>query len=76
MMGGTFTVGTAAWRRRHAIVLFVSEAIAPSRLGLKVVRVGTEKVIVRLELNLPDQANKKAAFAALSAAIEATAAQL
>ena len=33
-------------------------------------------MFARLELNPPDQAEKKAAFAALSAAIEATAAQL
>jgi hypothetical protein len=55
------------------------QAVAPSdigRHGLKVMQIGTEKVMARLELNPPDQAEKKAAFAALSVAIEATAALL
>ena len=54
-------------------------AIAPIDAGphgLQVVQIGTEKVMARLEINPPGEAEKKAAFAALSAAIEATAAQL
>ena len=56
--------------------LFQLNCSMPGRLGLKVVQVGTEKVMARLELNPLDQAEKKAAFAALSAAIEATASHL
>lgn len=55
------------------------QAIAPIDAGphgLQVVQIGTEKVMARLEINPPGQAEKKAAFAALSAAIEATATQL
>jgi len=40
------------------------------------VQVGTEKVMARLELNPPSQDEKKAAFGALSAAIEDSASML
>jgi len=40
------------------------------------VQIGTEKVMARLEISPPGQDEKKVAFAALSAAIEATATQL
>eukprot|EP00966_Prymnesium_polylepis_P165847 3833560-Prymnesium_polylepis.1 len=39
--------------------LFQVQAIAPTRLGLKVVQVGTEKMMARLQLNPPDEAEKK-----------------
>ena len=55
------------------------QAVAPSDIlhsSLQVVQIGTEKVMARLEINPPGQDEKKVAFAALSAAIEATATQL
>ena len=62
----------------HAVQqsMLMMQSVQQNNVGLKVVQVGTEKVMARLELNPPDVAEKKAAFAALSAAIEATATQL
>lgn len=44
-----------------------------AHVGLKVVEVGTDKVVARLDINPPD---KKKAFAALSSAIEETGSKL
>ena len=62
----------------HAVQqpMLMMQSVQQDNVGLKIVQVGTEKVVARLELNPPDRPEKKAAFAALSAAIEATSARL
>ena len=62
----------------HAVQqpMLMMQSVQQHNVGLKVVQVGTEKVVARLELNPPDRPEKNAAFAALSTAIEATSPQL